>query len=81
MATFSQLNLAEDGAGLLFMLNNGVKTHATERTGQPQQVDSFQHAGFTAAVVAVQDIDAGEGENVTGCKLRTAVTVTRLRDI
>ncbi len=44
-------------------------------------MDGFQHAGFATAIGAVKDIDAGEGEKVTGCRLRTAVTETRLRDI
>jgi hypothetical protein len=78
---FSQFDLTKHCTALQLVLNHGVEPHTAKRTRQPQQMDSFQHAGFSAAVGAVQDIDAGEGEKVTGCRLRTPVTVTRLRDI
>ncbi len=44
-------------------------------------MDGFQQAGLAAAIGAVKDLMRGEGESVTGCRFRTAVTVTRERDI
>ena len=61
VTTLGQLDLTEDGAGELFVLNDRQQPRATKRTGKPQQVNGFQNTGFAAAVGAVKNVDAGGG--------------------
>ena len=49
MPAFSQFDLTKNCTALLLVLDDGVESHTAKRTRQPQQVDSFQHAGFSAA--------------------------------
>ncbi|MCY1431224.1 hypothetical protein D9M71_471870 [compost metagenome] len=59
--TFAQFNLAKNRTGQLLILDDWRQTSAAKGTGQAEQMNSFQHAGFAAAVGAVEDIDAGGG--------------------
>ncbi len=81
MTTLRKIDLSKDGARGLLVLDDRKQATATKRTRDPQQVDGFQNTGFATAVCAVEDIDTRGGERVTGCRLRTPVTETRLRDI
>lgn len=62
-------------------MDDWLQAGTAEGAGEAEQMDRLEHAGLAAAVGAVEDVDAGGGERVTGCRLRTAVTVIRLRDI
>ncbi len=56
-----KLNLTEDRTGWLVMLDYWLQLVTAKGAGKPEQVDSLKQTGLTAAVVAMDDIDAGGG--------------------
>ena len=67
MPALGKLDLTEDRARRLLVLDDWKQATAAERTSDAQQMDGFQYAGFAAAVGAVKDIDTrrgGEGHRV-----------------